>query len=237
MMRRSTTRRVVAGAVVAVAALGGVASGAGVRAAEARPVPAAQAPDATSVLRRAETAYKALRSLQADFTQDLTVPLLNSTQRSRGTLYARQPGRFSMRFTNPAGDLVVADGRYVWLYYPSTDKKQVIRATLADGGAQINFQEQFLSNTAARFNAVLNGTESVGGRPAQLVTLTPKRESGYKKVRLWVDTGDALVRRFEITEANESVRRLELANLRPNAAVPDRIFSFTPPPGTQVFSQ
>jgi outer membrane lipoprotein carrier protein len=216
--------------LVAVVALGGGVMG-------ARPAPVAQTPDAAAILRRAEAAYKAMRSFEADFTQDLTVPILDQTQHSRGKLYARQPGRFSMRFTNPAGDMVVADGRYVWLYYPSADKKQVIRATLADGAAQINFQEQFLNNAAARFNATVNGTESVGGRPAQLLTLVPRRDSGYKKVRIWVDARDALVRRFEITEANESVRRLELANLKPNAAVPDRIFSFTPPPGTQVFTQ
>ena len=113
----------------------------------------------------------------------------------------------------------------------------MIKSSLAAGGDQIDFQKQFLTNAVARYNAVLNGNESVGGRPANVLTLTPRTQSPFKKVRIWVDTQDALVRRFEITEANESVRRIELSNLRPNATIPDAIFTFTPPPGTQVFQQ
>ena len=59
--------------------------------------------------------------------------------------------------------------------------------------------------------------------------------SPYRRIRLWVDAEDALVRRFEIVEENESERRLQMSNLRPNAEIPDSIFEFTPPPGAQVF--
>ena len=195
------------------------------------------AADALSILRRAEKAYDAIRSLEADFTQDLTVPLLESTRRSRGKLYVRRPDRFLMKFSDPAGDIVVADGRYLWMYYPSTDAKQVVRASIADAGQTVDLQKEFLSDPTARFNAVLGKTEAVGGRPASILTLTPKKASPYRRVRIWVDSKDALVRRFEITEQNESLRRLELRNLRANGAVPDQLFRFTPPPGAQVFTQ
>lgn len=205
------------------------------------PPPAATAAqggeDATAILQRASRAYEAVRSLEASFTQDLTVPLLDSTQRSRGKLYVRRPDRFALRFTDPAGDLVVVDGRYVWLYYPSSDPKQVMRAPASEGGQSLDFQREFLSNPTERFNAVLNGVESVGGRPAYALTLTPKRGSPYRQVRLWVDRQDALVRRFEITEQNETVRRLELRDLKPNASLSDNLFRFSPPPGVQVFEQ
>ena len=193
--------------------------------------------NAASILRRAETAYDAIRSLEADFTQELTVPLLGSTQRSRGKMFILRPDRFLMRFTDPAGDIVVADGRYLWLYYPSTDAKQVMRAPVAAAGQSVDLQKEFLSNPTERFDAVLNGTETVAGRNAYALTLTPRAASGYRRVRIWVDAQDALVRRFEITESNESVRKLELANLRPNATVAASLFQFTPPAGAQVFTQ
>jgi chaperone LolA len=201
--------------------------------------PAAEtAPDATSILARAEKAYNAARSLQADFVQDLTVPLLDQTQRSRGAMYLRRPDRFLMKFSDPAGDIVVADGKYLWMYYPSTDRKQVIRTTVAEGGHEVDLQREFLSNPTARFRATLDGTEPVGGRPADLLTLIPRQSSSpYKKIRLWVDRGDALVRRFEITEQNGTVRRLELRNLQANVTLPDRLFTFSPPAGAQVFQQ
>jgi outer membrane lipoprotein carrier protein len=209
-----------------------------------QPAPAqqpAQAPetasDADAILRRAESAYENIRTMEATFVQDLSVPLLNSTQRSRGQLFVRKPDRILMRFTDPSGDVVVADGTHLWMYYPSTDARQVVRTSVSQGGQGLDLQSEFLSNPTARYRAVLNGTESVGGRTAHVLTLTPRAASPYQRVRIWVDAQDHLVRRFEITETNESVRRLELSNLRPNTQVSEQLFRFTPPAGTQVFDQ
>jgi outer membrane lipoprotein carrier protein len=209
------------------------------------PAPAAAAPAAPAeeqrgpqaILARAERTYEGIRSLEADFTQQVTVPLLNSTQNSRGKIYHRRPGHFLMRFSQPDGDVVVADGTHLWMYYPSIDAKQVMRTRLGEGGQSVDLQKEFLSNATERFSATLAGTESVAGRTADVLVLTPRAASPYRRIRIWVDREDALVRRFEITEENESVRRLELRNLKPNVALGDALFRFTPPPGAQIFEQ
>ncbi|MFL5384288.1 MAG: outer membrane lipoprotein chaperone LolA [Longimicrobiaceae bacterium] len=199
--------------------------------------PAGGRQDANEILRRVEQTAAGVRTLEADFTQTLRVPLLNTDQTSTGKLYQRKPDRFLMRFTEPAGDIMVADGRHFWIYYPSTDRTQVVRTSIAEGGEQADFQRQFLSNATDRFVATLNGQEAVGGRPAWALTLVPKRESPYKVIRIWVDREDYLVRRFEMTEENNSVRRVELRNLKVNQPVADALFTFTPPAGTHIFDQ
>lgn len=205
------------------------------------PLPAVVAPggrqDANAILRRVEETTAGVRTLEADFTQNLRVPLLNTDQSSTGKLYQRKPDRFLMRFTQPAGDVMVADGRYFWIYYPSSDRTQVIRTSIAEGGEQADFQKQFLSNATDRFVATLNGEEAVAGRQTWSLTLVPRRASPYKVVRVWVDKEDYLVRRFEMTEENNSVRRVELRNLRVNQPIADALFTFTPPAGTHVFEQ
>jgi outer membrane lipoprotein carrier protein len=193
--------------------------------------------DANEILRRVEQTAAGIRTLEADFTQNLRVPLLNTNQTSTGKLYQRKPDRFLMRFTDPAGDVMVADGHYFWIYYPSTDRTQVVRTSIAEGGEQADFQKQFLSNATDRFVATLNGEEAVGGRPAWALTLVPKRESPYKVVRIWVDRQDYMVRRFEMTEENNSVRRVELRNLKVNEPVSDALFTFTMPAGAHIFEQ
>lgn len=200
------------------------------------PVPAT-APDAERILARAETAYNGLGSMQADFVQHLTVPLLGSTQRSRGTLYSRRPDRFLMKFSDPAGDVIVADGRHFWMYYPSTDATQVMRAPIGEDGQQADLQREFLSRPTERYAATSSGSESVGGRPAHVVTLVPKVRSPYTRIRIWVDKDDALVRRFEMTERNETVRRVELSDLKRNPRLGDALFRFAPPPNAQIFDQ
>lgn len=192
---------------------------------------------AAQILSQAEAAANAVRSLEADFTQTMSVPLLNQTQRSAGKLYQRKPDRFLMRFSEPEGDVIVADGRHFWLYYPSADRRQVIRTSIAEGGEAVDLQAQFLSNPNQRFVSTLAGEESVGGRPAHVLTLVPRGASPYRILKIWVDREDHLVRRFEITEENESVRRVELRNLRTNHTLANSLFTFTPPEGTQVFDQ
>ena len=206
-------------------------------AAPAAPAGAQSQDRAAQILTQAETAARNVRSLEADFTQTLTVPLLNQTQRSAGKLYQRKPDRFLMRFSDPEGDVIVADGRHFWLYYPSTDRTQVLRTSIAEGGEAVDLQSQFLSNPNQRFVATVAGQESVGGRPAHVLTLVPRGASPYKILKIWVDTEDHLVRRFELTEENDSVRRVELRNLRTNHTLANSLFTFTPPEGVQVFDQ
>ena len=198
---------------------------------------APQQATAEQILKRAERTYSETRSLQADFVQHVRVPLLGSDQRSRGTLYLKRPDRFLMRFSDPAGDRIVADGRFFWMYYPSTDRKQVIRSAIKEGFHQADFQREFLANPSARYVATLAGSENVGGRRTHVLRLVPRRASPYKQVRLWVDATDFTIRRFEMTEENESVRRIDLSNIRRNQALPDSLFRFDPPRGTQVFDQ
>jgi outer membrane lipoprotein carrier protein len=217
---------------------GGVDSrGGGTAAPPAAPAAGAAQDRAAEILSRAERASREIRSLEADFTQSLTIPLLNQSQRSAGRLFQRRPDRFLMRFSDPAGDVIVADGRHFWLYYPSSDARQVIRTSIAAGGEAVDLQQQFLSNPNQRFVATLIGEESVGGRPAHVLTLVPRGPSPYRLLRIWVDREDHLVRRFEMTEENDSVRRVELRNLRTNHPLPDALFAFTPPEGAQVFDQ
>ena len=210
-------------------------------AAGAAVVPAAPAQggrqDANEILRRVEQTAAGIRTLEADFTQSLRVPLLNTNQTSTGKLFQRKPDRFLMRFTEPAGDVMVADGRYFWIYYPSSDRTQVVRTSIAEGGEQADFQKQFLSNATERFVATMNGQEAVDGRAAWSLTLVPRRESPYKVIRIWVDRQDYYVRRFEMTEENNSVRRVELRNLKVNQPIADGLFTFTPPAGAHVFEQ
>jgi outer membrane lipoprotein-sorting protein len=44
------------------------------------------------------------------------------------------------------------------------------------------------------------------------------------------------VRRFEITEENETLRTVVLRDMQPDAPIEDDVFSFTPPAGTDVFA-
>jgi outer membrane lipoprotein-sorting protein len=200
--------------------------------------PTANAQDAAAILRRTSDVYEGLRSLRADFTMVVENPLLRSRTTSRGTLYQRQPDRILLDFSEPEGDVIVSDGTYFWVYYPSANANQVIRSPAAQGGAGgVDLQAQFIGDPVERFDYTMHGTETLNGRRAHVFTLVPRANLGYRQLKVWIDAEDALVRRFELTELNGSVREFTLSDLERNPSIPDERFQFTPPPNARVVTR
>lgn len=190
--------------------------------------------EAERVLARAARAYSAMETMRADFVQRVENPILGRTTISRGHLAQRPPGRFLMRFSEPAGDLVVSDGSSLWVYYPSVDPGQVMRLPASAGAGSMDLQAQFLGDPQERFHASLRGQERIDGRPADVLVLDPRQPMGFRRLVVWVDRADGLARRFEIVEENGTIRRFDLSELRTGMPLEDSVFRFTPPEGARV---
>ena len=191
--------------------------------------------DGATILKRASIAYTNLKSMRADFVQRRENPLLNSNISSRGTIYQRKPDRLLLKFSEPAGDVIVSDGRYFWLYYPSVDRRQVLRSAASGGDAgAVDLQAQFIGDPLKRFRYTYQGKQQVAGRQAYVLTLTPRQDVGYRTLKVWVDANDYLVRRFQITEETGALVEFQLNNLEVNAQMGDNLFRFTPPAGARI---
>jgi len=201
-------------------------------------VPGITAPseqDATAILTRAAERLAGLSSFCGDFRQEMRIPLLGQTTRSAGRLCQQRPNLFAMDFTDPEGDRVVADGQWVWTYFPSTDPRQVVRFPLAEQG-RMDFFQEFVAEPGVRYVPSLAGEEVVGGRPAWRITLAPRDRTYFQGATVWIDRETALMRKVEILQENGSVRVVELGELQQNPSIPASRFTFTPPEGTQVFT-
>ena len=209
------------------------------------PVPAArpaaaesQTDSAGRILELAAARYAELTSMQAEFSMSYENPLLRSRTSGTGVLYQQRPDRLLLRFREPAGDVILSDGSYFWVYYPSVDPQQVLRSQAAAGASGgVDLQAQFLGDPTRRFRYTLEGEEAVQGRPAWRLTLVPREPLGYRQLRVWIDQRDYLARRFEITEENGSVRRFELSNLRLDPKLGDQLFRFDVPAGARVITR
>jgi outer membrane lipoprotein-sorting protein len=91
-----------------------------------------------------------------------------------------------------------------------------------------------VGNPTERFRYTLEGRETVGTRPADIMMLVPRERAEYRSLKVWFDTGDSLARRFEITEHNGSVRRFDLSGLRINEPVAAEVFRFSAPAGVRI---
>jgi outer membrane lipoprotein carrier protein len=192
--------------------------------------------DPGPVLDRASATYQTIRTLSAEFTQVVENPLLGAPDTTRGKLYQMRPSRFAMRFTRPRGDRIVADGRHLWLYTPSTTPGQVIRTAIPSVGTTgPNLIAQFVERPRERYRARYVRADSVAGRVMDVVELVPKAaDLPYDKAVVWIDREDGLVRRIEIEESSGQHRTLVLDKLVVNRGVPGREFTFSPPAGLRV---
>jgi outer membrane lipoprotein carrier protein len=189
-----------------------------------------------AVLDRASTAYQSVRTLAAEFTQIVHNPMIGAPDTTRGTLYLSRPNQFAMRFTEPTGDRVVADGRYLWLFTPSTTPGQVLRSAIPERGAMgPNLIGQFVENPRERYSARYLRVEAVDDDSADVVALVP-RESNlpYHGAVIWVDRDDGHVQRIEIAETSGQRRVVILRRPRVNAGIPAAEFKFSPAKGVRV---
>lgn len=201
-------------------------------------VPSLQAQSLGDLVDRAAAEYAQMRTARVQFTQVITNPLTGNRITARGQVLRKSPGLLAITFTDPAGDKIVADGKAVWVYLPSTNPGQVLKMTAGGSdAARLDPASQLLRNPRARFNVADGGTETVGGRQTRVVLLTPKGRESFSRAKVWIDTGNSWVRRFEVTEPTGLVRNVTLTSIQPNASVPASAFQFTPPRGVRVVDQ
>lgn len=202
----------------------------------AEPAPAAADPvqDPETIARAADAAVAALTSLGAEFTQEVVNPILERTTTGRGTLLYKAPDRFRIAWSDPAGDVVVNDGARVWIYLPSSQPGQVIRQPAAEAGVRNPLT--YLRDLRDRFLARTAGRESVAGRPADHLAMTPKDESApFAALDVWVDAATKLPRRVRTTTPDGVVTTYTFHGFQRNVGLADRLFTFAVPDGVEVF--
>src|SRR4051812_42010700 len=87
----------------------------------------AQAQSADGTIGRAVSAWSKVKTARATFEQTVTNALTGSTAMARGDYQQQRPGKLSIRFTGPDSGRIVADGKAVWVYLPSSTPGQVIK--------------------------------------------------------------------------------------------------------------
>ncbi len=54
---------------------------------------------------------------------------------------------------------------------------------------------------------------------------------------VWIDAESDLITGVDVHDANESIRRVRLTDIRMDLEVPDDVFRFVPPPGARVMTR
>jgi outer membrane lipoprotein carrier protein len=187
--------------------------------------------DAGAVLRSLEEAGRALRTLQASFTETKVLVLLDEKTESRGTVLLQVPGRFRWNYEAPQESVVlVKDGRFA-RYFPKS--KQVFRGE-AKGEADllVGFGPG-AAGLGKKYEATLVGEEGVGEVRTYVLDLKPRSgQSGlFSAIRLYVDEARFVPVQTRLTEPTGDFTTVRFEKMRINEKLPPGAFELSLPKG------
>lgn len=169
-----------------------------------------------------------VNALSGHFTQ--TVQSKKKNQSTSGTFKILRPGLFVWDYQTPFQQLIVADGRDVWLY--DKDLEQITKRS----------QSSLISQTPA---AILSNKQALekfysleldnSNNGIDYVLATPKSsQSEYQYIRIGF-RGQALAS-MQLQDRFGNTTTLSFSNVQENPSLSSKQFQFTPPKGIDVIS-
>ena len=189
---------------------------------------------------RAAKSWSALKSVEAKFEQKITNPLLNRTATSRGTFLQQRPGKVAITFTDPVGDRIVGDGKFLWVYLPSSAPNQVMKLPAnADGAVVADLLGQLLDTPRRTFTITGGEAATIEGRATRRVQLTPKTAGSvaFQRATLWIDDKESRPVRVQVIDTQGVDRTITMLSWSPNATIARDAFKFSVPKGAKVLTK
>jgi chaperone LolA len=201
--------------------------------------PTAWAQTADAAIDKAVAAWAATRTAKGTIEQTVTNSLLKMTAVAHANFQQERPNKLSVRFTDTKGDAIVSDGKFLWLYFPGSNPKSVLRRPATDRNSLPVDPGQFLDAPRTRYDISDKGRATLGGRATRAVLLTPKKgaPNWFVRATVWIDEADGTIRQFEVVEDANLTRRIQFTALTTNGPVDAKLFQFVVPAGVRVVDE
>ncbi len=166
---------------------------------------------------------------KAEFTQIVVDENRNEIQNSSGLVYLSRPDQFRWDYQKPYEQIIVGDGKKIWIYEP--DLEQVT----------VKYQDQAVDNTPAQMLASDADIEDnflikdlgMKGKEAWVELIPKKEEATFLLIKLAFHQG--LLSKMVLGDSLGNHTELTFTQVQSNPALADNIFVFTPPDDVDVF--
>lgn len=171
-----------------------------------------------------------IKTLQANFTQQV-ISKNNKTQSSYGQVSLVRPGQFRWIYSTPYPQEIVSDGKQVWLY--DVDLAQV---TIKSVGKALDASPAAILAGNNKLDASFTTAEIPNKDGLNWVELTPKqKESSFARIRIGFN--ETTLSRMELDDQFGQTTQIQFTQLIRNKAIDSKVFTFTPPAGTDIIRE
>lgn len=208
-----------------------------------------------AVASRLQGNYDKIESLSFDFIQDTRGQLSGRPKKGRGhaffvknvtdnkTAETLQSGKMRWNYSAPDRQVLVSDGETFSMYFSSLEQMIITPAEALQQDLTYSFFTGS-GNLLEDFTILPPDTNSSDTQgDTAVIKLVPKaKQSQVASIHLWV-TDDSLIRRIEILDQFDTLTVLNFSNLKVDGLDTDdsdlmeRLFTFTPPEGTEIIHQ
>ncbi len=171
-----------------------------------------------------------IRTLQASFKQEIRAQK-RRVSTSSGMMALSRPGLFRWQTNRPSEQLLVADGRHIWIYDKDLEQVSVKKQTASLGGAAA----LFLSEDPAAVTRDFEVSKIVESSKTTFILKARSAKANFEKVKL-VFNQDIL---NTITLFDQLGQRtiIILSGVQTNKKLAARLFQFNAPKGVDVVQQ
>jgi outer membrane lipoprotein carrier protein len=207
----------------------------------AQPAADGAAPDeARTVAAAVQAFYDQTTDVSADFYQTYVHKLYNRTDRSKGKVVFKKPGKMRWNYARPNGKVIVSDGTSLTIYEPGEEGEagQVIDKPITQD--QLPQAMAFLMGTGKLqddFTFRLLDAKKHGYAHGHVLELKPREPTPhYTRLLFYVEKKPALrglVRRLLIIDEAGNRNRFDFSHIKFNTGVGNDTFQWKPPAGTR----
>ena len=176
--------------------------------------------------------FTKVTSLKGSFTQQVLSKKGKVIQNTTGLLYLYRPGKFRWIYKTPDPQVIVGDGKNIWLYDEDLEQVTIKPMTRSMSGAPIAILTRKQSPDA-QF-VVQEITTHVGG--FNWFRLTPRKKTNdFNLLEIGLDKSGS-IRQMNMFDklGQKTIIRL---NTKSNVPISGKIFTFTPPAGVDVIGK
>ena len=171
-----------------------------------------------------------LHSMSANFSQVIRTKN-RIVSRSSGSMALQRPGKFRWDTKTPMAQLVVADGRHIWVYDVDLEQVTVKKQVKGLGGTAALFLGGY-TDTVIRDFTVSGSTQ---GNHERYDLHSKSAKDNFQRIKLDF-TGDSLYS-MDLFDQLGQHTMVQLSRAKVNPTFSAKLFSFKPPKGVDIVQQ
>jgi outer membrane lipoprotein carrier protein len=187
------------------------------------------------VLKEVQKRQSAVKTLQADFTQQKTLALLAEPQLAGGTFIYEKPDKVRWNYAEPNPVTMLIAGGRMTTFYPKLSRAESLEVgRFQDRIFKYMGAGNAIGELATWFNFRFSDRKGESSWKLDLVPKTSQVAKRVKKITIWIDRTSYMTSKFEYVEADDDTTLYEFTSIRVNEPVPAAAFKLELPPTVKV---